>query len=114
MTLYTVINNNIIQAADFVQILDIFQREAGQTESAHYFLSGNSPFGSALILKYIRSYSKQSVPLSVTFDTSDTAPSNVQTPTTSGVSSMGFTISTFTTGSTHTDCSVGGRWTLQY
>jgi hypothetical protein len=76
---------------DLNQLVDILQRRAGQVETGKYFVAGLSTAGSQTISNYIPSRSRDATPVSVTFDTTDAAPSGtLNAPNTGHLSAGGF------------------------
>ena len=102
-------------AAAFLNNLEaVLERNSGDTEQGHYFLSGWSNASGDLLQVYIVALSRTSVPISVSIDQSDKAPTNVATPSTGQLTSGGFQIYTTSTSAQVTNLQVGGLYTIQW
>src|SRR5450755_228940 len=113
MALYLVTPRSTILAADANQLIDIFSQPSGGQEIGKYQCQGNSFISGGFIGYYAQSLSRVSVPVSASVDTTDQAPTNVNTPTTLGLTSGGFRIHESTTGIT-TSGKSGGGYVLQF
>jgi len=113
MALYLVTPRSTILAADANQLIDIFSQQSGGQEIGKYQCQGNSFISGGFIGYYAQSLSRVSVPVSASVDTTDQAPTNVNTPTTLGLTSGGFRIHESTTGIT-TSGKSGGGYVLQF
>ena len=113
MSLTLVVNGANVFATDVNQVVNVLQQPSGGQEHGHYFLGGNAYTSSARISTFVKSISRTSVPVSVSIDTADVAPSNLGSPTTDNVVAGGFHVLTTSTG-THTNCNTAGNYTLQY
>jgi len=113
MALYLVTPRSTILAADANQLINILQQPSGGQEIGKYQCQGNSYISGGFISYFAQSLSRVSVPVSATLDTTDQAPTNVNTPTTPGFTSGGFRIHETTTGITASG-KAGGGYVLQY
>lgn len=113
MALNTVTTGNTILAADVNQLVNVLQRSSGQTETGKYFLTAPSYVTSASIGAYVGSLSRGTTPVSVTIDTVDQAPSNMNSPSTDHLTANGFHVFASSTG-INPACNAGGNYTIQY
>ena len=110
---YQVQTGFVFNAQDINQLAVILERPSGSQESGKYFLVDSAYATSATIGDYVGSISRGAVPVSVTVDTSDQAPSNCNSPTTDHLTSSGFRISTTSLGQ-FASVQVAGGWTISY
>lgn len=113
MAFTTVVTGQVIQTVDFTQFAQVFNRLPGQSETGHYMVAGQTYIAGAYISTYVSSHSRGPVPVSVSINTADSAPSGLNTPTASNVSYAGFLVKATGTA-TNLSVNAGGVWTLQY
>lgn len=114
MALYTVSSGSVINAQDVNQVVTVLQQNAGGQEAAKYFLAGNGASAGCVISLYILTRSRGTVPVSVSIDTSDLAPTgNLNAPTTSSLTANGFQLWASISGAA-TNARCAGNWTVQY
>ena len=103
-------------SAAFLNALEaVLERNSGDTESGHYFLSGWSNAVGDLIQIYYASLSRTSTPISVSApDQTDKAATNVNAPSTGFLTSGGVQIYTTSTSAQVSNLQVGGAFTIQY
>lgn len=111
--MYTVSTGNTIAAADIDQLVNVLQEPSGNTETGGYFISFAAYVNSGVSGTWINSLSRNSVPVSVSVNTSVNSPSNCASPSTDHVTANGFHVYTFSTG-INASCNVGGVYTLQF
>lgn len=100
---------NTMLASDFY----VIGQPSGGTEAGKYYLGGWAGAGSDTISMYIRSSSQGSVPVSVSIDTADQAPSNMGSPSTGNLTKFGFQIFSTSSGAA-TNCHAAGNSTISY
>lgn len=114
MTLYQVTTGTFINAGDINQLVQVLQRPSGQQETGKYYLTGNASSPSQSVGAYVGSLSRGSTPGgSVSIDTSDQAPSNCASPSTSNLTSNGFRVYTTSTTAANT-VTCGGNYTISF
>ena len=113
MGLTTVSTGATIRAVDFDQFYNVLQQPSGGQEAGHYFLADNSYASGGTISLYLPSLSRTSSPVSVSIDSSDTAPSGITSVTTNNLTSGGFQVNSASTAIT-TNAIVGGKYTIQF
>ena len=103
-------------SAAFLNALEaVLERNSGDTEVAHYYLSGWSNASGDLIQIYYPSLSRTSVPVSVSApDQSDQAVTNVNAPTANHITAGGVQIYTTSTSAQVANLQVGGQFTITY
>ena len=101
-------------SASFLNAVEsVLARGVGDTETGKYVLSGWGSTNTDHISHYMSSISRTSVPINVTIDTVDVAPSNINSPTTALLTANGFQVFSTPTGAT-INASVAGNSTIQY
>jgi hypothetical protein len=113
MALNLVVTGNTILSADINQLVNVLQRSAGQTEVGKYYLAGWGNAANDKMVCYIPSLSRGTATVSVSIDTADLSPTNVNAPITSHLTANGFAVEATTTGAT-TNGGCGGNYTIQY
>lgn len=111
--LYLITQGSTLLAQDVNQALAILQQPAGGQETGKYYLSGNLYTAGAFIGVYIYSLSRVSVPVSVSIDTTDTAPTNINAPATSVLTHSGFDVGANCAALTPSG-NAGGGYTITY
>jgi len=111
--LYQVVTGSPILHQDVNQAINVEQQPSGGKETGKYYLAGNSYISGGYVTQYMRTLSQLSTPVSVSIDTSDQAVTNLNVPTTSGLTSNGFRIQATSTGIA-TNCVAGGNYTVNY
>ena len=112
MSLNQVTTGNTILAADVNQIVNTLQATAGATEIGKYFFQAGTNASGWVIGAWIQTQSRNSTPVSVTFDTSIIL-AGVTGVGTQSLTTSGFYISGGGTGVSNTS-RAGGNWTVQY
>jgi len=103
-----------ISAAFLNAIENVFEQSAGGTETGKYFLQGQGYTSLANYGNYMESLSRTTVPVSVTIDQADQAPTGgANTPGAQNLTSNGFLVF-FTVGSASSAAKTGGNFTIQY
>lgn len=114
MSLYTVSSGATINAADVNQLVNTLQAGSGATESAKYWTEAGTYDNTGSTLgEWIQTKSATSTPVSVSADTSITAPISCGSMSTQQLNSSGFFIGCASTGISNT-ARFGGVWTVQY
>jgi hypothetical protein len=94
-------------------LIYVLQRQSGQAEQGNYYLTEAAYATSAFYGYFVSSLSRVSVPVSVTIDTSITAPSNFSAPATDHLTANGFHVYASATGITPA-CNVAGLYTMAF
>jgi hypothetical protein len=103
-----------LSASLFNAIEAVFEQPSGGTETGKYWLQGGAYTTGANVSQYMQSLSRTTVPVSVSIDTADQAPTAAAaTPTTDNLTANGFHILFVSTGA-NVASRTGGNWTLQY
>ena len=113
MPLSTVVNGATISHLDLDQAINVLQQPSGGQEKGKYHLAGNSYVSGGFISLYEESLSRNSVPVSVSIDTADTAPTNINAPAALKLTANGFQVHATSTGIV-TSANAAGNHTLQY
>jgi hypothetical protein len=113
MALNTVVTGNTVLASDVNQLVQVLQRASSQTEAGKYYIIGWGSASGDNIGHYCGSLSRVSTPVSVSVDTADVAVSNINSPSTTDLTSGGFEIFSTTTGAA-TNAHVAGNTTIQF
>lgn len=103
-----------ISASFLNNIENVFEQPSGGTETGKYFLLGGAYTTGANVSQYMQSLSRTTVPVSVSIDTADQAPTaGANSPTTDNLSANGFHV-LFTATGANVASRCGGNFTLQY
>lgn len=113
MPLNLVTTGNTILASDVNQLVQVLQRQSGQTETGKYHLLGSSYANGARVAQYMTSLSRVSVPVSVTVDEADVAHNNCGAIATSALTANGVLLFANGTG-TFTTAEVAGNLTFNF
>lgn len=115
MSLTPVVTGATIYATDFDQFYNVLQQPSGGQEKGHYLIGGNAYTASANLSLYLPCLSRTSVPVSVSIDTADVAPSNMTTPTTARLTHGGFQVTgNGSSSGAQLVCKAAGNYTVQW
>ena len=115
MALTLVVAGAQINASDLNQTINVLQRSAGQSEVGHYRLAGGAYAVGAVVSHWVNTLSRGSTPVSLTIDTLDGTPSNLNAPSApiGNANAGGFLIfATATAINGNANCA--GNWTANY
>lgn len=113
MALTIPVQGGVIQASDVSQVVYVLQRQSGQTETGKYWLGGSTYATGAVQSGYMPSLNRNTVPVSVSTDTSDQALTGFTALNAQHLSANGFQFWGAGTG-VNTNCNVAGNWTIQF
>ena len=113
MPLNLVTTGNTILASDVNQLVNVLQRQSGQSESGHYFIDMQTYTTGAHMMCYYPSLSRVTVPVSATVDESDQAHNTCNAAATAHLTVGGVLITTTGTA-TNVGGIVGGVITINY
>ena len=115
MALTTVVTGGQINANDINQLVNVLQRSSGQSEVGHYRLAGGAYAISAVVSHWVNTLSRGSTPVSLTIDTLDGTPSNLNAPSAPlGNANAGGFLIFATASAANGNCNCAGNWTANY
>ena len=113
MSLTLAVSSSNITAAIINQVVNVLQQPSGGQEIKHYYCGGNSYTTSGRASCYVKSLSRNSVPVSVSLDQSDQGYIAASSLATDTLTQGGFHIWIQATGAAG-NVSTGGVYTLQF
>jgi hypothetical protein len=114
MPLNIVVSGNTVLASDVNQVVQVLQRQSGQSETGKYYLLGSGYAVNANLGSYTVSLSRTTVPVSVVIDEADQAHTNTNAAAAATLQTAnGFLVSVSASGAA-TNVRAGGNYTINY
>ena len=102
--------------ADFLtKIEQVLIQNTGGSESGKYFVADGVYTSGAVANAYIQTISRTTIPVSVSIDTADLAPTGgMSAPATAQLTHAGFQIYSLSTTGPNVNARCGGNWTVNW
>lgn len=113
MTLVLVNPGDTFSAQVINQAINVLEQPTGGQEIGRYRIEGSAYNASAIVSCPVQTLSRNASPVSLSIDTSDVAPSNLNTPSTGHLTQGGGQIFASATGIAQ-ECKAAGVYTMSY